>query len=179
MTARRLGPWEIVVMWATRIAIAPLAAVFGWSALKRFLHIAPEDQLSPVAVGPAAAELVMAALLVWAVFYPAPPWKNEPLKRFGAWVFWIVVVVAWWFGSWWTANEVNRAILGYLDLKPGDGVQTLFAFLVWVALNALLYRIFKWGERSFLRIRGLPEKPFLCPRCTRESYGTKCKYCGD
>ena len=75
---------ESTVTWVVRILLVPPAAFLIWNSLRdvRYLLVATPDTsvLAP------AVELVLAALLLSAIFSSSPPWRNEHLKVFLCWV---------------------------------------------------------------------------------------------
>jgi divalent metal cation (Fe/Co/Zn/Cd) transporter len=89
---RKLSNWETVATWLVRITLLPLALLFAWSAIGGFLGSPPEQQVTNV-LG-TAVEGAVAALLFSAIFNSSPPWRNEALKSFLMWPFWIAVLFA-------------------------------------------------------------------------------------
>ena len=149
-----MSPLEKVATWLTRLILAPFALIIGWAALGRFASTPPEDLVSPIGGGSIALELFLAGLLTWAVFYPAPPWRNQPLRRFLFWVFAIVLVGAWFIGSWAIAVAITLWLYGEpfsLD-QPKGVMKTIVFLIIWIPVLYFLWKPIGWLGPLFDRL---------------------------
>ncbi len=141
-----MNPPEKIAMWLTRLILAPFALILGWSALGRFASAPSEDLVSPIGASSIALELFLAGLLTWAVFYPAPPWRNVPLRRFLFWVFAIVLVAAWLLASIFIALAIALWLYGepFATDEPKGVMKTIVFLIIWIPTLYLLWKPIHW-----------------------------------
>ncbi len=134
-----------------------------------------EEQLSPVSVVALGGDVIIAGWLMWAVFYPAPPWRNEPLKKLLLWMFYLIVVLANLVVSaaivYWLYGEPIRF------REPEGRLQAFIMFVFWIGLGMLeVFVIEKVLDRR--KPPGAQGKVRMCPRCGRLIREDPCRYCG-
>src|SRR6266404_7176340 len=83
---------ETTATWVIRIVLLPIGLFFLWAGLNQLLVSEPTSTL-----GGGAQSLVLAGFTLYAAIYPAPPWRNEPLKTVLVALICMAAVALWWF----------------------------------------------------------------------------------
>ncbi len=129
----------------------PVALVFGWYALKGFVvslgGAAADDVLSP-AVAMSGFLFLMAGFLMHAVVHPAPPWRNEPLKRLCICAGALVGVITLWIGTCLVAAEIVLRLFG-----KDHSFHSLLVFSSLVAVGTTEYLVFCGVRRIARKLR--------------------------
>jgi hypothetical protein len=83
--------------------------------------------------------LAIAALLFYAGLYPAPPWRNEPLKLLITYVAFVTCFVGLLVGSYWAMARAVEACFGseVLESTPVTLVLYLLSMAVPICVGGL------------------------------------------
>ncbi len=156
---------EKVIEWIARIILLPLGLIFGWYALKEFLSIPSEEAIS-FATGTNVLNLFLAGLLLYAAIYPAPPWRNEPLKTFS-----LVIVILLLVAVWWAGTVVGAGFIILFVLGKNVPLYNLVLLITIILLLVVQYILFDRARALLRRYNDIEAFRFIrIPTSTRRRY---------
>jgi len=132
---------EKLATWLVRIMLLPLAVFFGWYAVRDLLVLfgSPPELQATNFLGP-AAESVVVALLIKAIFSSSPPWRNESLKTFFVWIlsiaalilnfFFASAAVSYLWGHSFSLHGPTSALEEFVSFASGIALMILEIMLV-------------------------------------------------
>jgi hypothetical protein len=135
---------EKIAEWIARIILLPFGLILGWYALKELLSVPSEEAIS-FATGTNVFNLFLAGLLLYAAIYPAPPWRNKPLKTFSLIVVILLLVAVWWGGT-----VVGAGFIIMFFLGKNVPLYNLVLFITIILLLVVQYVLFD-RSRALLR----------------------------
>jgi hypothetical protein len=147
--------FSIVIEWLIRIALLPIALFVGWIAVRNFFGIPVEDSVVGPIAASSAMELLIAVLLLQAVFYPAPPWRNKPLISVTLLIGIIAAVAACWIACWFVLGRIIE-FFGLSDLMDNRFLGLIIA-IGWLFLISY---IFGFCRDKFYDLLGLLKRIF-------------------